>query len=65
MKRYGDTKTNLTLTEKAFKAYSECDPCSIIEHDDGSFSIMGIDERHGMTEQEVNAYFEQLADEIF
>ena len=67
-KVYGDTKTSLTLTEKAYSAYSQCDPCSIREYesDDGDllYAISGIDDRRDMTEEDVNRYFESLADEL-
>ena len=64
MKTFGNEKTSLELTGKAFKAYSVTDPCTIIEHDNGLYSIRGIDERDNMTAAEINLYFEQLADEI-
>lgn len=63
MKIYGNTKTNLTLTEKAAAMYAECDPLQIIEHEDGSYSISGIEDRDGMTAEDVNAWFEELADD--
>lgn len=63
MKTYGNEKTNLTLSEKAFKAYSNSDPCDIIEHDDGTYSMRGILDRDNMTEADVNQVLEELWDE--
>ena len=63
MKIYGNTKTNLTLTEKAAAMYAECDPLTIAEHEDGSYSISGIEDRDGMTAEDVNAWLEELADD--
>lgn len=64
MKRYGDTKTALVLSEKALAVYSDTDPLDIIERDDGTYSIRGIDQRDGMTADDVNKYLEDLAVEI-
>lgn len=64
MKIYGNEKTNLVLSDKAFAMYSECDPIRIIENDDGSYSLRGFDCRDGMTAQDVNEFLEELADEI-
>lgn len=63
MKIYGNTKTNLKLSEKASAMYAECDPLQIIEHDDGSYSIRGIEDRDGMTAEEITEWLEELADE--
>ena len=60
MKIYGDEKTNLTLTDKAFEVYSNTDPLKIIEEDDGTYSMTGCIERFGMTEDQVNAVLESL-----
>ena len=62
-KRYGDSKTDLVLSDKAARIYSECDPLDIIEHEDGSYSIRGIEDRNGMTAEEVNLWLEDLSDE--
>lgn len=60
-KRYGDTKTNLTLTDKALRIYSNSDPLSIYEHDDGNYTVnLFGDVREGLTEAEVNAMLESL-----
>ena len=64
MKRYGDTKTNLELSAKALAVYAETDPLDIIENEDGMFSIRGIEERDGLTAEEVNKFLEDLASEI-
>ena len=63
-KRYGWEPTALKLTEKAEKAYDETDPIAIIEHADGTYSVDGGMKRDGMTAEEVNEFFEELADEI-
>ncbi len=63
MKIYGNEKTSLQLSEKAARMYAECDPLQIIEEDDGSFTMHGIEERAGMSGEEVNSWLEQLADE--
>lgn len=64
MKIFGNEKTKLSLSDKAFEMYSRCDPCEITEHDDGSYSIRGIEDRDGMTASEVSEFFEELADEL-
>lgn len=63
MKIYGKQNTSLTLTEKAFEVYSTSDPLTIIEQDDGTFSIRGIDERDGLTESDVNEFLESFIDD--
>lgn len=64
MRIYGNEKTNLILSGKATRMYAECDPLKIIEQDDGSYSIRGIEDRDGMTADDVNRWLEDLADEI-
>lgn len=64
MKIYGNDNTNLTLTDKAELMYSKCDPLQIIEHEDASYSLRGIDDRDGMTAEDVNEWLEDLADEM-
>ena len=64
MKIYGNENTNLTLTDKAFAVYSVCDPLQIEEHDDGTYSLRGIEDRDGMTAEDVNCWLEELADEL-
>lgn len=73
MKRiYGNEKTNLTLTEKAYQIYSNTDPLRIIEEeyedDDGEkkyrYFIAAFFGDKPMTENELNAFLEEIADEI-
>lgn len=64
MKIFGNDQTALTLTDKAAAMYTECDPLQIIEHEDGSYSIRGIEDRDGMTAEDVNGLLEDLADEL-
>lgn len=63
MKIFGNEKTHLTLSETAERAYSMMDPLQIIEHedDDGNliYSMRGIIEADGLTEDEVNACLER------
>ena len=62
--KYGNECTHLTLTAKAAKEYSGCD-YKIREYSDGSYEIW-LDnhaEVTGMTAEEVNEFFEALADE--
>lgn len=61
---YGNTKTNLVLSDKAAQMYSECDPLQIVEHEDGSYSLRGIEDRDNMTAEDVNRWLEDLADEL-
>lgn len=63
MKIYGNEKTNLTLTDKAFEVYSNTDPLKIIEEDDGTYSMTGCFERYGMSAEQVNSVLESFADE--
>ena len=73
MKRiYGNTKTHLTLTEKAYQFYSNTDLLRIIEEeyedDDGQkkyrYFIAAYFRDKGMTAEQINEFFEALADEI-
>lgn len=64
MKIFGNENTNLILTNKAAAMYADCDPLQIIEHEDGSYSIRGIEDRDGMTADEVNGWLEELSDEV-
>ena len=63
MKIYGNEKTSLVLTEKAFEVYSNTDPLTITAQNDGRYSIHGIEERIDMTEADLNAWLEELGDE--
>ena len=64
MKVYGNCKTSLELTPKAYEIYISSDPCVICEYETESgeltYSISGIIERDGMTAEEVNELLEQL-----
>ena len=73
MKRiYGNEKTNLTLTEKAYQIYSNTDPLRIIEEEyedeDGEkkyrYFIAAFFGDKAMTEKEINAFLELMADEV-
>ena len=73
MKRiYGDEKTHLELTEKAYQIYSNTDPLRIIEEEyedeDGKkkyrYFIAAYFGDMAMTEGELNAFLEGMADEI-
>lgn len=69
---YGHEKTNLTLTEKAYQIYSNTDPLRIIEEEyedeDGEkkyrYFIAAYFGDKAMTENELNAFLEEIADEI-
>lgn len=65
MKRkcYGDTKTNLTLTEKAFNAYCITDPLSIYEREDGLYDIVGCYEATSLTAELVNKILEEFLED--
>lgn len=72
-KRYGDTDTRLTLTDKAQRAYDSISPVDIYEitdwDDDGyevvtySVNICG-EKRDGLTEAEVNELLEEYAEPL-
>ena len=71
MKRiYGNEKTNLTLTEKAYQIYSDTDPLRIIEEEyedeDGEkkyrYFIAAFFGDKPMTEDALNAFLEAIAD---
>jgi hypothetical protein len=62
-KIFGNERTSLQLTDKAFKIYSGSDPFQIREHSDGTYSTHGIIDRDGMTAQEVNELLESLGEE--
>ena len=73
MKRiYGNEKTNLTLTEKAYQIYSNTDPLRIIEEEyedeNGDkkyrYFIAAYFGDKAMTEDELNAFLEEIADEF-
>ena len=73
MKRiYGNEKTHLTLTEKADQIYSNTDPLRIVEeeYEDGDgerkyrYFIAAFFGDKPMTEFELNAFLEYMADEV-
>ena len=73
MKRiYGNEKTHLELTEKAYQIYSNTDPLRIIEEEyedeDGEkkyrYFIAAFFGDKPMTEDALNAFLEAIADEI-
>lgn len=73
MKRiYGNEKTNLALTEKADQIYSNTDPLRIVEEeyedDNGEkkyrYFIAAYFGDKAMTEDELNAVLEYMADEV-
>jgi len=51
------------LSDRAFQTYANSDPLNIIDHLDGTYSIRGIEDRDGMTAEDVNEWLEDLADE--
>ena len=73
MKRiYGNEKTNLTLTEKAYQIYSNTDPLRIVEEEyedeNGEkeyrcFMAAYLGDKP-MTEDALNAFLEYIADEV-
>lgn len=73
MKRiYGNEKTNLELTEKAYQIYSNTDPLRIVEEEyedeNGDkkyrYFIAAFFGDKAMTEKEINAFLELMADEV-
>ena len=73
MKRiYGDEKTHLELTEKAYQIYSNTDPLRIVEEEyedeNGDkkyrYFIAAFFGDKAMTDGELNAFLEDMADEI-
>lgn len=66
-RRFGSECTSLRLSNAAFAVYSDSDPCVIyeLEAEDGSlsYSITGIVDRDGMTEDELNAFLVDLGAE--
>lgn len=50
------------LSEKAAWAYHHSDPLTITAHDDDTYSVRGVLDRDGMTEDDVYAFLEDLAD---
>lgn len=69
-RRYGDAKTQLILSDKAFRFYSGSDPIDIyeIEDEDGSCTytlrMFGDPESKPMGADELTSTLESLADEF-
>ena len=73
MKRiYGNEKTHLELTEKAYQIYSNTDPLRIVEEE---YEDENGDKKYryffaayfgdmAMTEAELNVFLESMADEV-
>lgn len=64
-KSYGDEKTNLTLTGKAYAVYCDTDPISIYERETEEgfrYAVRGFDECDNLTAEQVNAMLEELYD---
>lgn len=69
---YGHEKTHLELTDKAYQIYSNTDPLRIVEEeyedDDGEkkyrYFIAAYFGDKAMTEVELNAFLEYMADEV-
>ncbi len=60
-KIYGNEKTNLELSEKAFKIYSDTDYMQIVESYDGLYTINStLLFRDKLTAQEVNNLLEEF-----
>ncbi len=68
-KRYGDTRTDLTLTDKAQKVYNVTDRIDIYERevDDDVFvyTMRGVIVEDDISADEVNQILEEFADGIF
>jgi hypothetical protein len=68
-KRYGDTSTNLILTEKAQKVYNVTDPIDIYEREEKDdelvYSMRGVIVKDDLSADDVNQILEGFADEIF
>lgn len=68
-KRYGDTRTDLTLTEKAQKVYNVTDPIDIYEREEDDdvfvYTMRGVIEKDDLSADDVNQILEEFADEVF
>lgn len=68
MKRYGNEKTRLTLTDKAQDFYNMTDFLDIYEYEDSegncTYSVIGCFERYNMTEDELNVFLEELSEDM-
>ena len=63
-KRYGDTKTHLRLSGKAWDYYSNTDPCDIYEFKTDDGFRYSLDYMDNLTESELIEILEALADEL-
>ena len=67
-KIYGNEKTHLTLTDKAQSFYNLTDPFGILEYEDEegnyTYSTIKCFERDNMTEDELNIFLEELAEDM-
>ena len=61
-KKYGSQNTNLVLTKKADKFYSETDPLNIFENEDGTYRTTGFLEATFENAAGLNAALEDMAD---
>lgn len=65
-KIYGNEKTSLELSEKAFKVYSNTDYLQIVESYDGLYTINStLLFRDKLTAQEVNKILEEFYDDWY
>ncbi len=68
-KRYGDTRTDLTLTEKAQKVYDVTDPIDIYEREEDDdvfvYTMRGVIVKDDLSADDVNQILEEFADEVF
>lgn len=65
MKRkcYGDTKTKLELTDKAYDMCCSTDPLSIYERKDGLYDMDGSLIMNGLTAEQTNEVLEEFYEE--
>lgn len=68
-RRFGDTNTNLVLSDKAQQFYNGADPIDIYEYDDGdvchyTLKLWGDRESSQMTAEEINAELEAIAESL-
>jgi hypothetical protein len=63
-RKYGSQNTNLILTTKADKFYSETDPLNIFEHEDGTYTVTGLFNGTFENAKTLNDELEAYADAI-
>ena len=61
-KVYGDEKTNLELSKKAYLVYMDTFPLDIIEKENGLYDMHGIFDEKDITAEKVNMMLEELAE---